>query len=186
MAWLRCWICSPLPRRMSPHNITPKLAAYTRICGHSSRGRFMPKSHLQRTPQSSSCSLRMFFTSIHAGKYKAEGNTDAPLARSREPRQRHVDGYYRIFVESMARNRWATVERVESEFGRGRIIDVQDAVQRDMADRVGNVWNRSCWWSLERCPRETGWPCDGGEFRCCAGNDCRHQGRRLDCPCANS
>ena len=67
-----------------------------------------------------------------------EGNADAPLDKeSREEMQRHVDRYYRMFVESVARNRGSSVERVESEFGQGRIVGAQDAITRGMADRVG-------------------------------------------------
>lgn len=79
-------------------------------------------------------------TYIHAGKSKAEGNADAPLDKeSRAEMQRHVDRYYRMFVESVARNRETTVERVESEFGQGRIVGAQDAVRRGMADRIGTL-----------------------------------------------
>jgi len=63
---------------------------------------------------------------------------DAPIDKeSRAEMQRHVDRYYRMFVESVARNRGTTVERVESEFGQGRIVGATDAVRRGMADRVG-------------------------------------------------
>jgi signal peptide peptidase SppA len=87
-------------------------------------------------------------TYIHAGKYKVEGNADGPLDKeSRAEMQRHVDRYYRMFVESVARNRTTTVERVESEFGQGRIVGAQDAVRRGMADRVG---------TLEQVAREVG------------------------------
>ena len=52
------------------------------------------------------------------GKYKIEGNADAPLDKeSRAEMQRHVDRYYRMFVESVARNRATTVDRVESARG---------------------------------------------------------------------
>lgn len=79
-------------------------------------------------------------TYIHAGKYKVEGNADAPLDKeSRAEMQRHVDRYYRMFVESVARNRATTVDRVESEFGQGRIVGAQDSVTRGMGDRVGSI-----------------------------------------------
>lgn len=77
-------------------------------------------------------------TYIHAGHYKVEGNPDAPLDKeSRAEMQRHVDRYYRMFVESVARNRGTTVDRVESEFGQGRIVGGEDVVRRGMADRTG-------------------------------------------------
>jgi hypothetical protein len=44
-----------------------------------------------------------------------ERNADAPLDKeSRTEMQRHVDRYYRMFVESVARNGGTTVERIES------------------------------------------------------------------------
>lgn len=59
-----------------------------------------------------------------------EGNADAPLDKeSRAEMQRRVDRYYRMFVESVARNRGTSVERVESEFGQGRIVGAQDAAR---------------------------------------------------------
>jgi ClpP class serine protease len=42
-------------------------------------------------------------------------------------------------LESVARNRMTSVERVEAEFGLGRIVSDQDAVLRGVADRVGTV-----------------------------------------------
>jgi signal peptide peptidase SppA len=79
-------------------------------------------------------------TYIHAGKYKVEGNADAPLDKeARGEMQRHVDRYYRMFVESVARNRGTTVERVETEFGQGRIVGAEDALRRGMADRMGTL-----------------------------------------------
>ena len=50
--------------------------------------------------------------------------------------QRHVDRYYRMFVESVATNRGTTPERVEAEFGQGRIVGAADAVMRGMATRI--------------------------------------------------
>jgi ClpP class serine protease len=77
-------------------------------------------------------------TYIHAGKYKVGGNPDAPLDKeARADMQRHLDRYYSMFVESVARNRGTTLERVEAEFGQGRIVGAADAVRKGMADRVG-------------------------------------------------
>ena len=77
-------------------------------------------------------------TYIHAGKYKVEGNPDRPLDKeARAEMQRHVDRYYRMFVESVARNRSTTVERVESEFGQGRIVGANDGIRHAMADHAG-------------------------------------------------
>jgi len=77
-------------------------------------------------------------TYIHAGKYKVEGNSDEPLSKeARAEMQRHVDRYYRMFVESVARNRSTTPEQVESEFGQGRIVGAQDALRNGLATRIG-------------------------------------------------
>lgn len=79
-------------------------------------------------------------TYIHAGKYKVEGNSDSPLDKeARAEMQRHVDRYYRMFVESVGRNRGTTPERVEGEFGQGRIVGVQEAVSRGMVHSVGTI-----------------------------------------------
>lgn len=79
-------------------------------------------------------------TYIHAGKYKVEGNPDEPLGKeARAEMQRHVDRYYGMFVESVARNRNTTPERVEAEFGQGRITGAADAVRMRMADRTGTI-----------------------------------------------
>lgn len=79
-------------------------------------------------------------SSIHAGKYKVEGNPDEPLDKeARAEMQRHVDRYYRMFVESVARNRNTTSVRVEAEFGRGRIAGAADAVRKGMGDGVGTI-----------------------------------------------
>ena len=82
-------------------------------------------------------------TYIHAGKYKVEGLPDAPLEKeARGEMQRHVDRYYRMFVESVARNRGVTVERVEAEFGQGRIVGAADAIIRGMAARIATARKR--------------------------------------------
>jgi hypothetical protein len=47
-------------------------------------------------------------------------NPDVPLDKeSLAEMQRHVDRYYRMFVESVARNRATSTDRVESEFWPG-------------------------------------------------------------------
>jgi signal peptide peptidase SppA len=79
-------------------------------------------------------------TYINAGKYKVEGHQDAPLDKEvRAEMQRHVDRYYRMFVESVARNRGTTVDRVESGFGQGRIVGAAEAMRRGMLHRVGTL-----------------------------------------------
>ena len=79
-------------------------------------------------------------TYIHAGKYKVEGHPDAPLDKeAKAEMQRHVDRYYSMFVEAVARNRNTTPERVEAEFGQGRIVGAADAVRTGMAERVGTL-----------------------------------------------
>lgn len=76
-------------------------------------------------------------TLISAGKYKVEGNQYAPLEdEARAYIQQRVDDYYQAFVKAVARNRGATVARVKSDFGEGRTVGAERAVESGMADRV--------------------------------------------------
>ncbi|MCB9868141.1 MAG: S49 family peptidase [Phycisphaerales bacterium] len=79
-------------------------------------------------------------TYVTAGRHKVEGNPDEPLGdEAKAELQRHVDRYYKMFVESVARNRKTSVERVEADFGQGRIVGAESAVARNMADHIGTL-----------------------------------------------
>lgn len=78
------------------------------------------------------------YTFIHAGKYKVAGNATEPLDdETRSYIQSMVDTYYDGFVAAVARNRGLTNKDVEADFGQGRMLLAQQAVDVGMVDRVG-------------------------------------------------
>lgn len=95
-------------------------------------------THIDYSAQNAEEGIKV--TYVTAGRHKVEGNPDEPLDKeARAELQRHVDRYYGLFVQSVARNRKTTVERVEADFGQGRIVGAEDAVRRNMADKVGTI-----------------------------------------------
>lgn len=77
-------------------------------------------------------------TYVTAGRYKVEGNPDEPLGEeARAEMQRHVDRYYRRFIDGLARNRGLSAETVDESFGQGRVFGAADAVRLGMADKIG-------------------------------------------------
>lgn len=79
-------------------------------------------------------------TYVHAGQHKVEGHPDAPLDdEARAELQKAVNEYYGMFVNSVARNRGTTANRVEKNFGQGRMFRATEAVERGLADKVGTL-----------------------------------------------
>ena len=79
-------------------------------------------------------------TIISAGQYKAEGNPYEPLTEEAQAEmQRRVDAYYRMFVRAVAEGRGVDTEKVESDFGQGRVMLAEDARRVGMIDRVGTL-----------------------------------------------
>ena len=79
-------------------------------------------------------------TLIHAGKYKVEANPYQPLEdEARSEMQKHVDKYYGMFVDDVARNRGVKRSVVESDFGQGRMFLSSDAIKVGLADRIGTL-----------------------------------------------
>jgi signal peptide peptidase SppA len=77
-------------------------------------------------------------TLIYAGEYKVEGNPFEPLSdEARDYRQEQVDAYNQMFVNAVAKGRGVTPKTVEADFGQGRMVMAQKAVELGMADRVG-------------------------------------------------
>lgn len=77
---------------------------------------------------------------ISAGKYKVEGNPYEPLSDdARANLQSLVDTFYSMFTKSVARNRDATTNAVQSGFGQGRMVLAADAVKQGMADKVATM-----------------------------------------------
>lgn len=76
-------------------------------------------------------------TIIKAGRYKAEGNPYEPLPDdAKADWQDRVDEYYDAFVSALARNRGTSMARVKSDFGQGRVVSAQKAVDAGMIDGI--------------------------------------------------
>jgi signal peptide peptidase SppA len=79
-------------------------------------------------------------TFIHAGEHKVEGNSYEPLGdEARAEWQRLVDARYQEFVGAVARGRGVSRERVESDYGQGRMLLAGDAARVGMVDRVATL-----------------------------------------------
>jgi signal peptide peptidase SppA len=74
---------------------------------------------------------------VKAGEFKGEGAVGEPMTDSmRNHMQQIVDGYYSDFVNSLAQYRNTSVKRVNSDFGKGRMMRSTDAVNAGMLDDV--------------------------------------------------
>lgn len=79
-------------------------------------------------------------TYVTAGKYKAEGNQDNPLdPEAAAEMQRVVNEYYAMFLAAVAKGRGVKTDRVERDFGQGRMSLAAQAVEAKMADRVATL-----------------------------------------------
>jgi signal peptide peptidase SppA len=77
-------------------------------------------------------------TLVYSGQYKAEG--EQPLtSEALAYLQGLVDTIYGTFVAAVARGRGVTENRVQKDFGQGRVVLAKDAVARGMADRVATL-----------------------------------------------
>lgn len=74
---------------------------------------------------------------IKAGEFKAEGNPFEPLSEeARANLQEQVSYTYGRFVGGLARNRATTREDVRGNYGRGRVLNPEQALKAGMIDRV--------------------------------------------------
>lgn len=79
-------------------------------------------------------------TLIGAGKYKTDGNPFQRLSdTARADLQGKVNAFHEMFVQSVARGRRASADRVRGRFGQGRMVLAEDAVKAGMADRVATM-----------------------------------------------
>lgn len=79
-------------------------------------------------------------TYITAGTYKAEGASEYPLTEeARAEMQRVVNEYYGMFLAAVSKGRGVKTERVERDFGQGRMRLAAEAVELKMADRVATL-----------------------------------------------
>ncbi len=79
-------------------------------------------------------------TFMFAGDYKVEGNPYEPLSdEARAHEQAIVDDYYAKFVSAVAKGRGKTDAAVKLDFGGGRMLRPQQAVEVGMADQIGTL-----------------------------------------------
>ncbi|WP_065091630.1 S49 family peptidase [Rhizobium leucaenae] len=79
-------------------------------------------------------------TITKAGDFKTDGNPFQPLSEDAQARlQAKVDASYDMFVRDVARNRNVSLATVREGFGRGDMVDAQQAVAEGMADRIGTL-----------------------------------------------
>jgi signal peptide peptidase SppA len=72
--------------------------------------------------------------------YKVEGNPYEPLGDdARDYMQGRVDEAYGNFVKALARNRNVAQSHVNENFGKGRMVTAENAVEQGMADKVGTL-----------------------------------------------
>lgn len=74
---------------------------------------------------------------VHAGKYKVEGNAHSPLDdEAREQWQSDVDDHYASFVADVAAGRGVSEETVLADYGEGRCLNAQRALDAGLVDRI--------------------------------------------------
>jgi len=79
-------------------------------------------------------------TILTAGKYKAFGNDMEPLSReAREYLEGHLDYFYSLFVDTVARNRGVSVETVLGNMADGKIFIGEQAKVAGLVDKIGNL-----------------------------------------------
>jgi signal peptide peptidase SppA len=76
-------------------------------------------------------------TLIHAGEHKVDGNPFEPLSSDAEAEmQAHVDEYYAMFVDAVAKGRGVTATKVKADFGQGRMVMASKALEAGMVDKI--------------------------------------------------
>src|SRR5207249_3078191 len=77
------------------------------------------------------------FTYVSAGQFKTEGNPDEPLSASAiEYRQEIIDELYEQFVDAVAQGRGVTSDFAKANFGEGRMLSANSALQVGLVDGV--------------------------------------------------
>jgi len=77
---------------------------------------------------------------IAAGEFKGEGVDGGPLsAEARTHREAIVGKYYASFLKDVAAGRGVSVDTVRATYGKGRVLDVDGALQAGMITRVGTL-----------------------------------------------
>ena len=79
-------------------------------------------------------------TVIRSVPFKAEANMFEPLTEEAQAAiQADVMEAHGVFVRAVASGRKTSVDKVNSDFGRGRVVSATQAVAAGMADRVGTM-----------------------------------------------
>lgn len=79
-------------------------------------------------------------TLVTSSPYKAEGHPYGPLTdEARAELQRKVDYYHAQFIAAVAKGRGVTENRVEKNFGQGRMLTAEAAVTAGLVDRIGTL-----------------------------------------------
>lgn len=79
-------------------------------------------------------------TFIFAGKHKVDGAPELPLSEeAKADMQAIVDRYYGKFVADVARNRNITKREVTSNYGQGRVLTSEAALEAGMVDGIGTL-----------------------------------------------
>lgn len=77
---------------------------------------------------------------LSSGKYKAEGSSTGPLSdEAREYRQATLDEYYSSFVNSVAKYKSISPDKVMSDFGQGRMLGAAKAYSAGMVTGVASL-----------------------------------------------
>jgi signal peptide peptidase SppA len=76
-------------------------------------------------------------TYVSAGRFKVEGNPDAPLSDdAKAAMQGMVDHFYDLFTADVALGRGVSQEAVQEGFGEGRMAVASEALELGMVDRI--------------------------------------------------
>jgi signal peptide peptidase SppA len=79
-------------------------------------------------------------TLVSAGRYKVEGNPYEPLGdEARVAIQDHVDEFYAMFLDDVAKGRGTTAEAVATGYGEGRTLLAKAARAAGMVDRIDTL-----------------------------------------------
>lgn len=76
-------------------------------------------------------------TLVSTSKFKTEGNPFEPLSNeARQHMQSIMADFHSMFVGAVARGRAVTADKVEEDFGQGRLMGAKAAVKAGMVDRI--------------------------------------------------
>lgn len=79
-------------------------------------------------------------TIMRSVKFKAEGNPFEPLSEEAKANiQDEIDAAHSDFIKAVAAGRRTSQAKVSADFGQGRTVGAQKAVDLGMADRIGTM-----------------------------------------------